>query len=105
MKEQLDIHQKRREETRWIILRILDAGRPIGVSKSIVGSVLSNTKLDGSPAAVRRELDYLCGLGLVEVSDLDDGTWHARLTAGGVDVVEYTAAAPAGIARPSKGNK
>jgi hypothetical protein len=101
----MDIHQKRREERRWIILRILDAGRPIGASESIVGSVLSDTKLDGSPAAVRRELDYLCGLGLVEVSDLDDGTWHARLTANGVAVLEYVVAAPAGIARPAKRNQ
>lgn len=96
----MDIEQKRREDVRWRILRILDAGRPIGVGESIIARVLSDTKLDGAPDAVRRELDYLCGLGLAEVSELDDGTWHARLTADGVDVVEYTAVAPAGIARP-----
>lgn len=46
--------------------------------------------------------DYLRDQGLVEISDLDDGMWHARLTAAGVGVVEYTATAPAGIARPAK---
>ena len=29
----LDIEQKQREEARWRILRVLDAGRPIAVSR------------------------------------------------------------------------
>jgi hypothetical protein len=103
----MDLDQKRHEEARWRLLRILNAGRPIGVSESVASRVLAETKLDGSRDAVRRDLDYLRELGLVqiEVSDLDDETWHARLTADGVAVVEYTVVtAPAGIARPAKGN-
>ncbi len=85
---------------------MLDAGRPIGLSETIVARLLADTQLDGSRDAVRRELDYLRDLGFVriEVSDVEDETWHARLTADGVAVVEYTMAAPAGIARPVKGN-
>jgi DNA-binding transcriptional ArsR family regulator len=98
----MDIEQKRRKEARWRILRILDAGRPIGASETIIATVLGDTKMEGTRDAVRRELDCLRELGLVEVSDLDDGTRFARLTADGVDVVEYTAAAPAGIARPTR---
>jgi hypothetical protein len=66
--------------------------------------VLKVTKLDTSRDAVRRELDYLRDLRLVEVeiSDLDDGAWHGRLTADGVGVVEYNSSCPAGIARPAK---
>ncbi len=101
----MDISQKRREEARWIILRILDAGRPIGLSETIVARVLADTKLDATGEAVRRELDYLRGLGLVEVSDLDDGMWHARLTPDGIAVVEYTVDVPAGIAGPAKANR
>ena len=40
--------------------------------------------------------------GLLEIQGEDHETWYARLTASGVDVVEYTAPAPAGIARPRK---
>ncbi len=61
-------------------------------------------QVDATRNSVRRELDYVRDLGLAEISDLEDGTWHARLTADGVAVVEYVAAAPAGIARPAKGN-
>lgn len=100
----MDISQKRREEARWSILRILHAGRPIGLSETIVARVLADTKLDATQDGVRRELDYLSGLGLVEVSELEDGTWYARLMAEGVAVIEYTTASPAGIARPATGN-
>ncbi len=102
----MNIDQKRHEEARWRLLRILDAGRPIGISESVASRVLAEIKLDGSRDAVRRDLDYLRDLGLIriEVSDLDGETWHARLTADGVDVVEYTTASPAGIARPAKGS-
>jgi len=49
---------------------------------------------------VRRELAYLRDLGLVEIFDQETDLWAAKLTATGVDVVEYTIAAPPGIARP-----
>jgi hypothetical protein len=94
----MEIKQLRREDARWKILRIIDAGRPIGVNESIIRRVLAETSLPFSKAELRRELDYIRGLGLVEI----DGDWFAKATVAGVAVVEYTAAAPAGITRPSK---
>jgi len=36
----MNLEQKQREEARWRILRVLDAGRPIAVSETIVWRVL-----------------------------------------------------------------
>jgi hypothetical protein len=98
----MDLEQKQREEARWRILRVLDAGRPIAVSESIVWRVLHDIRLPMSVNTVRRELAYLHDLGLIVIEGQDAETWLARLTAKGVDVVEYTHQAPAGIARPRK---
>jgi hypothetical protein len=98
----IDLEQRQREEARWRILRVLDAGRPIAVSESIVMRVLADVQLPLGPAGVRRELSYLRDLKLTELDNEDGETWFARLTPAGVDVVEYTIAAPPGIARPRK---
>jgi hypothetical protein len=98
----MDLEQKQREEARWRILRVLDAGRPISVSENIVWRVLHDIRMPMSAMSVRRELDYLRKLALIEVEGEDTVTWFAKLTAEGVDVLEYTAASPAGVARPRK---
>ncbi|HUO06439.1 MAG TPA: hypothetical protein VMU16_14670 [Candidatus Binataceae bacterium] len=102
MSDGIDLEQKRREEARWRILRVVDAGRPIAVSEQIVWRVLTDIKLALSLSALRREIAYLRGHGLVEVDGEDGETWFLRLTATGVDVVEYNQPAPAGVARPRK---
>ncbi len=98
----VDLEQKQREEARWRTLRALDAGRPIAVSENIVWRVLNDVRLALSLSGLRRELDYLRTLGLIEIEGQETGTWYARLTASGVDVVEYTVSAPPGIGRPRK---
>ncbi|MBE3605241.1 hypothetical protein IMX07_16680 [bacterium] len=98
----IDLEQKQREEARWRILRVLDAGRPIAVSENIVWRVLHDVRLPLSITGVRREFDYLRNLGLIEVENELSETWFAKLTARGVDVVEYTLDAPPGVARPRR---
>ena len=98
----LDLEQKRREEARWRILRVMDAARPVAVSENIIVRVLSDVRLSLGIDGVRRELDYLRDLGLAELEGEDGGTWYAKLTARGVDVVEYTVEAPPGVVRPRK---
>jgi hypothetical protein len=102
MTDGIDLEQKQREEARWRIMRVVDAGRPIAVSEQIVWRVLVDICLPFSLNAVRRELSYLRDLGMLEIEGEESETWFARLTAHGVDVVEYNQAAPAGIARPRK---
>lgn len=102
MSEMIDIEQKQREEARWRILRLVDAGRPVPVSEQVIWRVLGDINLSFSLNQLRRELSYLHDLTLIELSGEDSDTWFARLTAGGVDVVEYNAKAPAGVARPRK---
>lgn len=98
----MDLEQKQREEARWRILRVLDAGRPIAVSETIVWRVLHDIRLPMSVNSVRREISYLRDLTLLEIEGEGTETWFAKLTAQGVDVVEYTVNAPAGVARPRK---
>jgi hypothetical protein len=102
MSEGLDLEQRQREEARWRILRVVDAGRPIAVSEQIVWRVLTDIKILLSLNQLRRELAYLRDLELVELEGEECDIWFAKLTAHGVDVVEYTAKAPASVARPRK---
>src|SRR5260370_10700051 len=102
MPEGIEVEQKRREQARWRVLRVIDAGGPIAVSEQIIWRVLVDIKLSFSLIGIRRELAYMRDLGLVELEGEDTETWFAKLTASGVDVVEYTFPAPAGVARPRK---
>jgi DNA-binding transcriptional ArsR family regulator len=102
MPDGIDLEQKNREEARWRMLRVVDAGRPIAVSEQIIWRVLADIKLSLSLNTVRRELAYLRDLGLVELEGEGTETWFAKLTASGVDVVEYNFPSPAGVARPRK---
>ena len=102
MSEGLDLEQRQREEARWRILRVVDAGRPVAVCEQIIWRVLTDIKLALSLNQVRRELTYLHDLGLLELEGEDTDIWFAKLTAQGVDVVEYTVKSPAGVARPRK---
>ena len=102
MPDAIDLEQKNREEARWRMLRVVDAGRPIAVSEQIIWRVLADIKLSLSLNTVRRELAYLRDLGLLELEGESGETWFAKLTASGVDVVEYNFPSPAGVARPRK---
>ena len=102
MPDAIDLEQKNREEARWRMLRVVDAGRPIAVSEQIIWRVLADIKLSLSLNTVRRELAYLRDLGLLELEGETGETWFAKLTASGVDVVEYNFPSPAGVARPRK---
>jgi DNA-binding transcriptional ArsR family regulator len=102
MSDGIDLEQKKREEARWRILRVIDAGRPIAVSEQIIWRVLLDIKLGLSLNAVRRELAYLRDHGLVELEGEGTETWFGKLTGNGVDVVEYNFPSPAGVARPRK---
>ena len=98
----IDLEKAQREETRWRILVALNAGRPGKLSETVVFRVLHDASLPVSPNEVRRELDYLRDKGLLDLHGEDGPVWTAELTGAGVDVVEYSVAAPAGISRPKK---
>jgi len=113
------VKQSRRENARWIVLRILEAGRPIGASETVVSRILADIRMRYSVEELRTELIYLHKLGLIDIDRRDRETWTAlqglglidvdqqyvetwwvKLTAHGIRVVEYSTAAPAGIGRP-----
>lgn len=99
---EVDLEKAQREETRWRIMRILDAGRPLAVSETVIFRALSDASLPVSPNMLRRELDYLRDKGVLSLSGEDGPVWNAELTGDGVDIVEYSVPAPAGVARPKK---
>ena len=98
----VDFEKLSMEEARWRILRVLDAGRPLPVSETLIFRAMYDVSLPITPREIRRELDYLESLGLVLIEERDCPEWVARLTADGIDVVEYSVDAPAGIHRPRK---
>lgn len=99
---EVDLQKATREETRWRILRALDAGRPIRVAETVIYRALCDASLPLTPNELRRELDYLRDKRLVVIENEDGPVWAAELTPEGVDVVEYTIPAPPGIGRPPK---
>jgi hypothetical protein len=99
---EFDLEKAQREETRWRIMRALDAGRPLRVSETLLLRVLADIDLPVTPHEVRRELDYLEERKLVEVTGKEEGTWLANLTRMGIDIVEYTVPCDPGIARPPR---
>lgn len=99
---EVDLEKAHREQMRWRILRVLDAGRPLPVSEVVILQVLQEAALPVTPSSLRRELAYLEERRLVKLGGRDSPVWSAELTRFGVDVVEYTIDCLPGIARPTK---
>lgn len=98
----IDLEKQKREQLRWLILETLNSARPIGANEGLMLNVVNDIQGQVTPRELRLELDYLSDRGLVSITGKDTPIWHAELTRDGVDVVEYTVACDAGIARPKK---
>ncbi|MEO1752030.1 hypothetical protein [Thiofaba sp. EF100] len=96
------IEQSERETARWIVLSALYHGAGIPVAERLVLSVLEAVPIKATASDVRTHLHFLESAGMAHVKRLPDGGWVAEITKAGMDVVEYTADCPAGIARPVK---
>ena len=97
-----DIARARREHLRWLIILTLNNARPIGAAEHLILTVAHADYPDATPQELRRELDYLEGRGLLDITKTPDGRWLAKLTRYGVDIAEYTIDCEPGIARPAK---
>ncbi|MDR0966673.1 MAG: hypothetical protein LBM75_09285 [Myxococcales bacterium] len=99
-----DIATAAREVLRWRILVTLDAGRPYPVTEDIILKTLTDMSSRVTLHELRRELEYLHGRKLIEITgnDPDTDCWDSNLTSIGVDLVEYAVDCRAGIARPPK---
>ena len=96
-----DMERARREHLRWLIILTLNNARPIGAAEALILSVAQAIYPDATPLELRREMDYLAGRKLIDISRID-GRWSAKLTRYGVDIAEYTIDCEPGIARPAK---
>ena len=102
MDDNIELQQRAREFTRWMILRMLYACRPGAASETIIMRVLQNLDFDCDLDDVREAIEYMQSAGLAETGHHSRTAWRARLTALGVAVVEYNARAPSGIGRPRR---
>jgi len=93
---------ERRKEIRWRLLRVADISRPIAISESLAQRALHDVSFVLSQKDVRRCAVYLEQTGLLEISRSHPKDWNFQPTADGVDVCEYVAACPPGVARPEK---
>ena len=98
----IDIEKGKREQVRWLVLKTLDAARPLGAPETLVLTCITDQDMRVTTLELRRELDYLEDRGLIELNRGDRPVWMAQLTRAGVDVVEYTVECEPGIARPQK---
>lgn len=96
------MERAQREEMRWRVLVVLNAGRPKEVSETLILRVLTDVALQATPHGLRRELDYLESRKLIEINGRGQPVWTCELTHLGVDVVEYTVPCFPGISRPER---
>lgn len=98
----LDIQKARREGMRWYLIMALNNARPIGALDTLLLQILQAVYQRVTPNELHQQLDYLEGRKMVLIDKQPNGHWHAKLTALGVDVAEYTTDCRDGIARPEK---
>lgn len=91
-----------RKEIRSRLLTALHYARPHGTLSSILWRTLDDSDLPVTDTEMAREAHYLSGKGLIEIGGDLAHDWHAKLTADGIDVVEYATEPPPGIERIEK---
>lgn len=94
--------QNEREYIRWLVLLTLSNARPIGASEGLILTTIQSIPVQSTALELRKEFQYLSDKGFIEISQQHLGRWFCKLTANGVDVVEYVVERPTGIARPER---
>jgi DNA-binding HxlR family transcriptional regulator len=93
-----------REAARWLTLVALDAADSLGATETMLLGALRESLPFLAPATLRHEIRYLEGRGYLTLTVSDGRPWRARITAAGIDLVEYRSDCPPGIARPLRGD-
>lgn len=83
---------------RWLCLSVIEKKRPDPASRSFLLSAMISHYPDVTEVEMLRNLDYLVLHALVVMTKTSD-TLFFQMTGLGVDVVEFNADCPAGIAR------
>jgi hypothetical protein len=102
LNDKIELQKHDREFVRWLILHMLYAARPGGISDIVILRVLQNLDFDCQVDRLREDLDYLQSVGLAEAGHDDIIGYRAGLTRLGVAVVEYKERVPSGVGRPKK---
>jgi hypothetical protein len=100
-----ELTKLRRGRARWVLLRALEAGRPIGANQTVLHRILLDLGFPYSMGELQKELVWLQNNDLIafheqhDRAELEQEDW-AELTMKGIATAEYAAPAPAGIVRP-----
>lgn len=100
---EMNIRRIVREEMRGKILQALYLGQPFGLNEAVIQAVMNDIFQSVTEIEVRREMDYLEARGLITIGERHRPSWFAKLTRGGVDVVECTVPCDPGIRLPKEG--
>lgn len=98
--DELERHQ--REEARWRLLFAAYHSTPMAIGETVLWRTITDLAIPCTPRDIRRELTFLERSGLISISGQNRERWSVELTAAGINVVEYTIDAPAGITRPPR---
>lgn len=91
-----------RKEVRSRILTALYYARPHGIASVILWRALDDSDLPVTEAQLAREAHYLAEKNLVKLSGDLSHEWHGKLTADGIDLMEYATEPPPGVDRIEK---
>lgn len=96
----IDMNKSRREGMRWYVLLALHRGEPVGCGDTMLRDIMDDIYDSVTPNELQQQLNYLerCLLVTIERSPLNK--WHGKLTAAGIDFVEYVSDDRKGIKRP-----
>ena len=97
-----DLERAQREDTRWLILQVLDKARPLGAPEELILVVVQARYAAANQSGLRREMDYLEKRELIKIVRAPSGPWTAELLRYGIEIVDYTVDCDPGIARPPK---
>jgi hypothetical protein len=96
----IDMAKIRRENMRWHLLSAVNLSRPVGIYTEALLPIVQSVYGDATHQEVRRELDYLEVREMAHIERDPTDRWFVNLTRTGIDFVEYTIDAQAGVARP-----
>ena len=81
------------------ILQTLHVTGNLGANEESLMTMLRSVGHVLMPHELRNHLDYLEEQKTIKIIDRDRATWAAKILPYGIDIVEYAAKAPAGIAK------
>lgn len=96
----VDMQRARREGMRWYLLLAMHRGEPVGAGDLILKTIIDDIYENVTVNELHTQMSYLEKCELISLEKTPTHKWHGKLTAVGVNFVEYNADDIDGIKRP-----